>query len=249
MSKADNAPKTDGELLRAEGLKKSYFAGKRELPVIRGVDLALRRGEVLVICGPSGAGKSTLLHMLGLLDPPTSGKVYYKGENVTASASRRKSYLRNNQFGFVFQFYHLLPDLDVLENAILPLMVRESFFSWYPARKKYRGKVREVLAKMGLGERLKHRPSQLSGGERQRVAIARALVTDPEVLFCDEPTGNLDTKTAGEILEVLWKVKEDTRATLIIVTHNVQLAKRGSRRLNMLDGKLYRPDERALPGD
>jgi len=138
----------------------------------------------------------------------------------------------------VFQFYHLLPDLDVVENTLLPLMIRESFFSWFSAKRKHREKVEKVLLSMGLGERLKHRPSQLSGGERQRVAIARALVNDPEILFCDEPTGNLDTKTAGEILRVLWKVKEESDQTIVMVTHNTSLAEQGSRRLDMIDGKL-----------
>jgi lipoprotein-releasing system ATP-binding protein len=198
-----------------------------------------------MICGPSGVGKSTLLHMLGLLDPPTEGDVYYLGENVTSASPGRKAYIRNRDFGFVFQFYHLLPDLNVVENALLPLMIRESTFSWYPAKRRYREKVEGILANMGLGERLKHRPTQLSGGERQRVAIARALVNDPQVLFCDEPTGNLDTKTAGEILEVLWKVREDFDQTLVIVTHNASLAAKGTRIMNMIDGKLYRPEERA----
>lgn len=239
----------DGTFLHAAGLKKSYFAGKRELPVIKGVDLSVQAGEVLMICGPSGVGKSTLLHMLGLLDPPSEGNVLYRGENVTMASASRRAYIRNRYIGFVFQFYHLLPDLNVIENTLLPLMVRESTFSWFTTKKRYREKVEDILARMGLAERLRHRPSQLSGGERQRAAIARALVNEPEILFCDEPTGNLDTKTAGEILEVLWKIKEEFNQTLVVVTHNVALAKQGSRRLNMVDGKLYHPDKRELPGD
>ena len=243
MSKAGNkAEKDSGKLLHAGSLSKSYFAGKRELPVVKGVDITVRPGEVLMICGPSGAGKSTLLHMLGLLDPPTGGEIFYQGENVTDASGSRRAYIRNRRFGFVFQFYHLLPDLNVAENTLLPLMITESTFSWLSARRRHRKKVESVLASMGLGERLKHRPTQLSGGERQRVAIARALVNDPEMLFCDEPTGNLDTKTAGEILDVLWKIKEEFKQTLVIVTHNVELAKQGTRRLNMIDGKLHKPD-------
>lgn len=236
--------KGEETLLRAERIVKSYFAGKRELPVLKGIDLTLKTGEVLMICGPSGAGKSTLLHILGLLDPPTTGQVSYKGENITFASAGRKAYIRNMKFGFVFQFYHLLPDLNVFENTCLPLMIRESVLSWFPARGRYREKVETTLASMGLGERMKHRPSQLSGGERQRVAIARALVTDPEVLFCDEPTGNLDTVTAGEILDVLWKIKEDFDQTFIVVTHNRELAAKGTRQLDMIDGKLYHPGER-----
>ena len=248
MSKSDAQPQAKGEeLLRAAGLKKSYFAGKRELPVVKGVDLKISRGEVLMICGPSGAGKSTLLHMLGLLDPPTAGEVIYKGENLISAPPWRQASIRNRQIGFVFQFYHLLPDLDVVENALLPLMIRESFLSWFGVKRRYREKVEKVLVSMGLGERLKHRPSQLSGGERQRVAIARALVNDPEILFCDEPTGNLDTKTAEEILKVLWRIRKEFSQTLVVVTHNRALAEQGTRRLNMIDGKLYRPSERDLP--
>jgi lipoprotein-releasing system ATP-binding protein len=243
MSDAGQASGPDETpVLRAVGLMKSYYAGRRELPVVKGVDLALKRGEVLMICGPSGAGKSTLLHMLGLLDPPTAGEVYYRGEDVTDASPSRKALLRNRDFGFVFQFYHLLPDLDVVENTMLPLMIRESAFSWFGARKRHRRKVEDILAGMGLGERLKHKSSQLSGGERQRVAIARALVNDPEVLFCDEPTGNLDTKTAGEILDVLWKMKEKFDQTLVVVTHNAELAGHGTRQLNMVDGRLHHSD-------
>ena len=169
MSKAEAGRKKGGEvLLRASRIGKSYYAGKRELPIIRNVDLTVRPGEVLMICGPSGAGKSTLLHILGLLDPPTAGEVFYRGENVTAAAGARSAFIRNWRLGFVFQFYHLLPDLNVLENTLLPLMIRESIFSWYPARGRYREKAQDVLKSMGLSERLKHRPSQLSGGERQR---------------------------------------------------------------------------------
>jgi lipoprotein-releasing system ATP-binding protein len=242
MSSTEAKSQAGKPLLEAEGLAKSYFAGKRELPVVKGVDLSVKPGEVLMICGPSGAGKSTLLHMLGLLDPPTEGEVIYDGEEVTSASASRRAFIRNRRFGFVFQFYHLLPDLNVTENTLLPLMIAESVFSWFPARRRHREKVESVLASMGLGERLKHRPSQLSGGERQRVAIARALVNDPVLLFCDEPTGNLDTKTAGEILEVLWKIKDEFKQTLVVVTHNAELAKQGTRRLNMIDGKLRKPD-------
>ncbi len=242
MSRTKAKSQAGEVLLEAKGLTKSYYAGKRELPVVKGVDLAVKPGEVLVICGPSGAGKSTLLHMLGLLDPPTGGKVFYDGEEVSTASAGRRAFIRNRRFGFVFQFYHLLPDLNVTENTLLPLMITESIFSWYSARRRRREKVEGVLASMGLGERLKHRPSQLSGGERQRAAIARALVNDPVLLFCDEPTGNLDTKTTGEILEVLWRIKDEFKQTLVVVTHNVELAKQGTRRLNMIDGKLYKPD-------
>jgi lipoprotein-releasing system ATP-binding protein len=239
-------PQAARELLRASGITKSYFAGKRELTVLKGIDLAVAQGEVLIICGPSGAGKSTLLHILGLLDPPTEGDLLYRGESVILASPRRKAFIRNRKFGFVFQFYHLLPDLNVLENTLLPLMIRESTLSWFPAKRQYREKVENTLISVGLGGRLKHRPSQLSGGERQRAAIARALVTDPELLFCDEPTGNLDTKTAGEILDVLWKAREDFGQTMVMVTHNRELARKGTRRLDMIDGKLYQPGEREL---
>jgi lipoprotein-releasing system ATP-binding protein len=226
-------------ILKGAGLRKSFYADRRELPVLKGVDLEIFRGENLMICGPSGAGKSTLLHLLGLLDEPTTGKIFFSGEEVTSVSASRKANIRNRDFGFVFQFYHLLPDLSAAENVILPLMVKYGVFSWHAVKKSHRQKVEEILKQMGLYERRKHNPNQLSGGERQRVAIARALITDPKIVFCDEPTGNLDTKTAKEIVDVLWRVKEQFKETFVIVTHNKELAQSGSRTLNMLDGKLY----------
>lgn len=226
-------------ILKGASLYKSFYADRRELPVLKGVDIEVFRGENLMICGPSGAGKSTLLHLLGLLNEPTTGKVFFNGEEVTSASESRKANIRNRDFGFVFQFYHLLPDLSAAENVILPLMVKYGVFSWHAVKKSHRQKVEEILKQMGLYERRKHNPNQLSGGERQRVAIARALITDPKIVFCDEPTGNLDTKTAKEIVDVLWKVKEQFKETFIIVTHNKELAQSGSRTLNMLDGRLY----------
>jgi len=226
-------------ILKGAGLHKSFYADARELPVLKGVDIEVLRGENLMICGPSGAGKSTLLHILGLLDEPTSGKVFFHGEEITSVSASRKASVRNKDFGFVFQFYHLLPDLNAAENVLLPLMVKCGVFSWHAVKKGYRQKVEEVLNQMGLYERRKHKPNQLSGGERQRVAIARALITDPKIVFCDEPTGNLDTKTAKEIIDILWKVKEQFKETFVIVTHNREITQSGSRTLNMLDGKLY----------
>jgi lipoprotein-releasing system ATP-binding protein len=227
-------------ILKSASLYKSFYADRRELPVLKGVDIEIFRSENLMICGPSGAGKSTLLHLLGLLDEPSAGKIFFNGEEVTSVSERRKASIRNRDFGFVFQFYHLLPDLNAAENVILPLMVKHGVFSWYAVKKNHKQKVEQILSQMGLYERRKHRPNQLSGGERQRVAIARALITDPKIVFCDEPTGNLDTKTAKEIIDVLWKVKEQFKETFVIVTHNREVAQSGSRILNMLDGKLYK---------
>lgn len=233
-----NVP-SNNVILKGVGLRRSFYADARELPVLKGVDIEVFRGESLMICGPSGAGKSTLLHLLGLLDEPTKGEIFFNGEEITSASSTRKASIRNRDFGFVFQFYHLLPDLSAAENILLPLMVKCSAFSWHAVKKGYGRKVEEVLNQMGLYERRKHKPNQLSGGERQRVAIARALITDPKIVFCDEPTGNLDTKTAKEIIDVLWKVKEQFKETFIVVTHNRELAQSGSRTLNMLDGRLY----------
>ncbi|MFH1422118.1 MAG: ABC transporter ATP-binding protein [Planctomycetota bacterium] len=236
----DNKITDNNIILRGVGIRKSfYYADKRELVVLKGVDIDVFRGENLMICGPSGAGKSTLLHILGLLSEPTGGNIYFNNNEISSISPNKKANLRNEEFGFVFQFYHLLPDMNAAENILLPLMIKNSFLSWQRLKKKYKNKVDAILSQFGLFDRKKHRPNQLSGGERQRIAIARALITDPKIVLCDEPTGNLDTKTAREIVDVLWKVKEEYKETFVIVTHNRELAETGSRVLNMLDGKLF----------
>lgn len=225
-------------LLAAVGIKKSYYAGGRELPVLRGIDLSIRKGETLLIYGPSGAGKSTLLHILGLIDRPTEGSVRLDGEEIDKLSPAQRAAIRNREFGFVFQFYHLLPDFNALENVMLPLLMREKVFGWLVGKRRIRRRAEELLELVGLKERMRHRPAQLSAGERQRVALARALITEPKLLFLDEPTGNLDTKTADSILLLLKEMKKHFNQTFLMVTHNKALVSFGTRVINIVDGRI-----------
>jgi len=213
-------------ILEARQLRKTYTLGKHQVEVLKGLDLSVPRGEVVVIVGASGAGKSTLLHLLGGLDKPTDGEVKFEGKSLRELDRTR---LRNERIGFVFQSYNLLPELDALENVCVPAMVAGRHDS-------ERG--RELLRSVGLGERLEHRPAELSGGEQQRVAIARALMNKPSLLLADEPTGNLDDKTSEAILDLLWQMRAETGATLVMVTHDQHVAKRGERVLEIADGKI-----------
>ncbi len=216
-------------ILTATGLRKTYMMGQRAVDVLQGIDLTVRRGEALVIVGASGAGKSTLLHLLGGLDAPTAGEVRLDGIALFALGNVERTRLRNQQIGFVFQSYNLLPELDALENVCLPAWLRHE-------HAVARG--RELLTAVGLGERLDHRPAQLSGGEQQRVAIARALMNRPRLLLADEPTGNLDSKTGGAILDLLWRLRQEAGTTLVLVTHDEHIARRGDRVLEIVDGKI-----------
>lgn len=217
-------------MIEAKGLRKSYVSGAKRLEVLKGVDLMSGRGKITAILGPSGAGKSTLLHLLGGLDAPSAGEVLIDGINIYSISEKERARLRNKKLGFVFQFYHLLPEFNALENVILPLWI--SGDNGKDARKKGTN----VLNIVGLGERLSHRPGQLSGGEQQRVAIARALINDPEVLLCDEPTGNLDSETGRNIIELLWDLNVRRKTTMIIVTHDAQIAERAETVLRIKDG-------------
>jgi lipoprotein-releasing system ATP-binding protein len=225
-------------ILAARDIEKTYEMGDRGLKVLRGVSIEVRHGEILAIQGPSGAGKSTLLHVLGLLDEPDRGVVLYHGDDILARGPGERARYRNEKIGFVFQFYHLFPDLTAFENVCLPKMVGLSTLQYRNARPAIEARANHLLSLVGLSERGQHRPTELSGGERQRVAIARALMNDPEVLLCDEPTGNLDQKTAGEILDLLWKLNAETGQTFVIVTHDESLAKRAHRIVRMVDGVL-----------
>jgi lipoprotein-releasing system ATP-binding protein len=206
------------------------------LPVLRAVDLDVREGEVLAIVGPSGAGKSTLLHLIGALDTPTSGTVLWRGRDVTRMGSSELSGWRNQKVGYVFQFYHLFPDLTALENVLLPGMVAHSAPAWLAHAGRLKARARDLLKQVGLADRSDHRPSQLSGGEQQRVAVARALLLEPELLLCDEPTGNLDQRTGETILDLLWQLKG--KQTYVMVTHDMRLAARADRVVRMLDGRI-----------
>lgn len=242
MQATASAPPQATAILRAAGLARTFRMGDSDVQVLRNVDLSVSSGEFLAIEGRSGSGKSTLLHLLGALDACDQGQVFYDGVDIAALSGTARAKLRNTQFGFVFQFYHLLPELNVLENTLLAQMIERSTFSFFAARRELRGRAEQVLASLGLGHRLKHRPAQLSGGERQRVAIARALINSPRVLFADEPTGNLDSETGKQIMGLLEELHRKQRQTIIMVTHDRSLARRADRILVLRDGALQTAD-------
>ena len=220
------------DILVAQDVRKTYTLGKHRVEVLKGVDLRVRRGEAVVITGPSGAGKSTLLHLLGGLDVPSSGDVTLDGASLFALSGTKRTRLRNEQLGFVFQSYNLLPELDALENVCVPALVAGRHGDDVLERG------RELLRAVGLGERLEHRPTELSGGEQQRVAIARALMNRPSLVLADEPTGNLDSKTGESILDLLWRLRAESGTTLVMVTHDEHVATRGERVLEIADGRI-----------
>jgi lipoprotein-releasing system ATP-binding protein len=220
------------DILVASGLRKNYTLGSQEVEVLRGIDVRVRRGEALVIVGASGAGKSTLLHLLGGLDAPSAGDVSLDGASLFGMSSAARTKLRNERLGFVFQSYNLLPELDALENVCLPALLQSR------PRDGMAERGTELLKAVGLGERMEHRPAELSGGEQQRVAIARALMNRPSLLLADEPTGNLDSKTGESILDLLWRLREDSGTTLVMVTHDQHIATRGERVLEIADGRI-----------
>ena len=222
-------------LIRVVDLYKSYYDGSTELPVLKGVDLAVKKAQIVAIVGASGVGKSTLLHLLGGLDRPTEGKVFYEGENIFALNDQELDRFRNEEIGFVFQFHHLLPEFTALENVAMSGLIARQESDVAQDRAK------ELLEYVGLGERLEHRPSELSGGERQRVAIARALVNQPRVVLADEPTGNLDQKTSEAVHDLLWTLNDQFNQTFIIVTHNQALAQRADRLIQLVDGQVFDP--------
>ncbi len=217
--------------LKAEALFKSYKNDSESLEVLRGINLTVAHNEFLAIQGPSGAGKSTLLHIIGGLDNPTRGEVFFDGANIYGFNENERADFRNRKIGFVFQFYHLLPELNVLENIMLPAVLT----SWQE-RTKVRDQARSIAESLGLSGRLEHRPNQLSGGEQQRAAIARALINKPQVLLCDEPTGNLDSDNGAKILELLKILNAEDGVTVVMVTHNKEIASCADRVIYLKDG-------------
>lgn len=225
-------------VLAAHGLTRSYRMGGRAVAVLAGADLTLYAGESVAIMGRSGAGKSTLLHLMGLLDRPDGGRLVVCGTPTEKLSRAARAVMRNREVGFVFQFYHLIPELSALDNVLLPAMISVGPFAWLRERKRHTEHARQLLNELGLGERMEHRPNQLSGGERQRVAIARALAGKPSLLLCDEPTGNLDERTSATITELLFDVTGRHGQTLVLVTHDPELAARADRSLLLHEGRL-----------
>ena len=231
--------------LSAVALDKAYRKGNHKVPVLRGVDLCISHGEFLAVVGQSGCGKSTLMHLLGLLDAPDVGEVRLKGKRIDDLPAATRDELRNRVFGFVFQFYHLLPELTLLENVMAPLMIRHSAREFWKRRREFTDQAREIVQRVGLDHRRRHKPSELSGGEMQRAAIARALVGKPQVLLADEPTGNLDAQTGGEIMDVLGRLNADEKLTIIMVTHDDRLAHEAARIVRLSEGRIQRLEEAA----
>jgi len=225
-------------LLGARSVSKSYRKGQLSIPVLQNVDLAVGRGEFLAVIGPSGCGKSTLLHLLATLDAPDSGEVHFEGNRIDNLAGAGRDILRNRYFGMIFQAYHLLPELTTLENVLAPAMIGASTLGYLKRRRQYHARASEMLELVGLAHRLKHKPRELSGGEMQRTAIARALVAQPHVLLADEPTGNLDKATGNEIMALLGRLNREQNLTIVMVTHDHEIAAAADRTVTLVDGRV-----------
>jgi ABC-type lipoprotein export system ATPase subunit len=232
-------------LYRARGIAKTYRSGTARIRVLEGLDLDLAPGEVVAVLGTSGVGKSTLLHILGLLDRPEAGTLELEGRDLSRAGGAERDRIRCRSVGFVFQFFHLVPELSALENVLLPARIATGSLEWPGSRGALRARAQELVERVGLGERALHRPAQLSGGERQRVAIARALMNGPRVLLCDEPTGNLDPATSRGVWEALRGFRGGDRA-ILVVTHNDALAADADRVLRLEGGRLVSVRERAV---
>jgi lipoprotein-releasing system ATP-binding protein len=226
-------------MLIAKALCKTYRRHAETVKVLQGVDLDVHEGEFLSIVGASGSGKSTLLHLLGTLDRPDSGTVTLEGKRIDNLGARERDRLRNSTFGFIFQFYHLLPELTALQNVMMPAMVGNSVFNWWGTKREAVKRATAILERVGLKDRLKHKPREMSGGEMQRTAIARALVANPRVLYADEPTGNLDAESGEGIVKLLRDVNQEG-VTILMVTHNLELVRHTDRMVRMVAGKLDR---------
>jgi lipoprotein-releasing system ATP-binding protein len=225
-------------LLMARALEKMYYKAKVMIPVLRGVDLDVRRGEFLAITGQSGSGKSTLLHLLGLLDAPAAGEVLLDSVRIDNLPAADRDRLRNRKLGMIFQFYHLLPELTTLENVLSPRMIQQGAWNYFWHRRAHRASATKLLELVGLAHRLEHRPRELSGGEMQRAAIARALVNQPELLLADEPTGNLDRATGRDIVTLLRTLNRQEALTIVMVTHDETIAAEADRVVRLVDGRV-----------
>lgn len=228
----------DSIIMSAKNLTKTYRTGKVEVPVLKGVDFVAERNRLTAIIGQSGSGKSTLLHLLGTLDQPDGGEVYFDGRRIDNLSRRQRDQFRNQTLGMIFQFYHLLPELTTLENVMVPSLIGHGMFKYFAVRNKLRARAAELLDWVGLGHRLKHRPNELSGGEMQRTAIARALMAQPRILLADEPTGNLDPETGYGILELLRKLNQQQQMTIIMVTHDEAIARSADCCIRLQSGRV-----------
>ncbi|MEI6255551.1 MAG: ABC transporter ATP-binding protein [Planctomycetota bacterium] len=238
MTEIADDPLAAAALLRVCDVRKNYRSGGGILEVLRGVDFAIEAGGFVAVIGQSGSGKSTLLHLMGLLDSPDSGEVHLAGTRIDNLPTARRDRLRNTDFGMVFQSYHLLPELNTLENVLAPLLVRHGVLEWLRVRAAANERARDLLDRFGLGGRLHHKPRQLSGGEMQRVAIARALVAEPRVLLADEPTGNLDEATGAGILDTLCELNRRDGLSIVLVTHDAAIARRAGKIVRLAAGRV-----------
>jgi lipoprotein-releasing system ATP-binding protein len=236
-------------ILSAVDLHKSYRRYADTVQVLRGVDLDVREGEFVSVLGASGCGKSTMLHLLGLLDSPDRGSINLEGQRIDDLPRRDRDQLRNGTFGFIFQFYHLLPEFNTLENVLAPALIKYSFWEWWGQRRRLRKRAAELLERVGLSHRLKHRPRELSGGELQRAAIARALINEPRILLADEPTGNLDATNGAHIMGLLRDLNRQEGVTIVMVTHNLDLVENGDRVIRLHDGRVEVPVNPVPPCD
>ncbi len=241
---SDQEERTDAAFgrisLQASGLTKAYRRHSLKVDVLKGVDFQAETGKITAIIGQSGSGKSTLLHLLGTLDRPDSGEIYFEGRRIDNVSNRQRDQFRNTNLGMIFQFYHLLPELTLLENIMTPALIGHSIFGYWAKRKELLDRAKELAKTVGLDHRLNHKPSQLSGGEMQRTAIARALISNPTLLLADEPTGNLDQETGESILSLLRALNEREKLTIVMVTHDESIASRCDALVRLTGGRVDR---------
>ncbi|MEQ1827078.1 MAG: ABC transporter ATP-binding protein [Pirellula sp.] len=231
---------THEAMVMAHNVTKSYRRHKTSVPVLKGVDFSAEKGKITAIVGQSGSGKSTLLHLLGTLDRPDSGEIYFENARIDNLPARKRDAFRNSQLGMIFQFYHLLPELSLLENIIAPAMIGHSLFSYFRNRSSIIERAKSITDRIGLSHRLHHKPNELSGGEMQRTAIARALITNPKILLADEPTGNLDQETGQSILNLMRSLNQETGLTIVMVTHDENIANQCDALVRLKGGKVER---------
>jgi len=234
-------------LLTALNLKKTYTKHANRIEVLRGLDIEVAEGEFLSVIGNSGSGKSTMLHLLGTLDNPDDGTIHLEGRRIDNLKAEERDQLRNRTFGFIFQFYHLLPELNLLENVLTPAMITHGVWSWWLNRRQLKKQALEMIERVGLSHRLNHRPKEMSGGEMQRAAIARALINRPRVLLADEPTGNLDTENGQHIMKLLRDLNQQEGLTIVMVTHNLDLVHETDRVVRIVDGRIEQPEKISMP--